>query len=1812
MRPISLPICFIRNVLLLSCLLVTSMVANAQFVISYPGAAQQDLTVCYGQSTLTVRVDVAAASSNNTVTVQLPTGVNYVAGTVTKTGGTAALTIAESNIANLNAPVFAISPTALSPGDYITFTIARTAGCAARTYALAGNTFKDVTTATGSGGTKAFTPATGYNVNYPSFSLVQPAAITNAVIGATYTRTFTVTNGSSGTTGHVYLYIDYPSAGVALQSLKIGATTITPVSTVGDRTLFDISGALLGADNLFTNGEILTFAEEIKVLKCGATTAYGAGWGCDATPANWCQSATGSSAMTMATGTSDLGNRTVTDGPYVNMCTPLVRTYTVTNTGTGNASAAAMYDLKVRIYDDGYGFFNPVSYILSDINVGGIAVAATNYSFITNYQTGGLIIDFNNLIPVGAGNPLDGPSGLADTDGDGFYDDLPAGSSLAITWTQQFICSRPCGTNVLESYLAYDANFHTMCDKSTYVTRKLQGQGALSSAHSSTEIAFASQSYIPANVTGGAPFTISLAAGWIANYSTYSTANTRYRWTFTLPAGFSVAGTGNATYNGLPVNPADLVINGSTVAYTFNYTQIANELFTRPFKIDLVYTCPVNPCDIAEVGAIPYTLYKINDITSSPECACMGQKVCGTLSTNIFCPSAGCVAGGPSTDIPQIRRVDASLGWTDKTLTTRQIAANISDYDLRKAIYLDTLQFSSTATQRSVASDNLHLYMSLTRTALSEDKLQALTQSYVEVWRGGTKLTGGMFATPVSATASTATLQVIDWDLTAALPPGGLQPDDVVKTITKAFVRINIPHDIDKQTGVNWHYYNQLPAAVTYNNCGTQVTTDKLSCNAVVPEMYITGYTTYSNLYYGTPSTGCNNLNMDLNITSSFAPGNKQYASEIRPMMHVNTVDLEIPEGYDFVSATGQNNITGVTYSGLTPSSITGRIYRFTNPCGSIPLMLTILNSLSGTMYITVKPTCSVPANAEFKVTTEVSNQQYVYYPNAALPKYSAIYNHSQNVAYNQTTRPTITLTNQTGTIQAYQPQHNWTVRMANPSSSTAPYTWLAIPTKAGVNVISVTDVATGTALTPTIYSGGNWYQISTTGLAAGTFKDYKIDFTYTSCNKDSLQVLGGWNCSGFPTDPTTYTCGNNALWLKFIPEVSEVELTADALPPAKVDLCTLVDYAFHITSSQAANTVHNKVVIDFPTGMHAVQGSFFVEYPLGAGNWKEITPNVGAATPQGIKYTYDLTSATDIYPAQGLPGTLATSVTANRQMGIKFKTTTDCSFVANTNFNISALADRPCGEPAIGNGLIVQGPSVGINGVNPAYQTINVLTSTDMLNCSQEATITVQSTIIAGTTGANDIMNILLPKGISMVPNSFIQINGGTVTFVSASTDPATGVTVIKYKIPSGLTSGDKMEFSIKVIDGVDSNCGVNRVDVQTKAIFENITCGSSTCPTVGAETGRGGVDFNVKKPDLTLTAVSGCHNAASGGYNVAFTVSNSGTAALLSTGDPLVMKFYCNDGSGNPTGTALATYSQAVDVAIAGTNSGTYSFTSSTACANGVIAVISKDDNCICNTTQKAFAPGAGPATPTVTTTAATCSAAGTATISNYNSAYTYTFSPTGPSVGTGGAITGMTAGTSYTVTAASGTCVSSASASFSVAAQLAGTSLSLSPATQTVCAGQTASVSATVSGGASVNWVSDLGGMTATGNNFTTGALPNKGTLPYTITVTATASNGTCPISEQATITVMPEPRIVISPKSKMVCVKEKVQFSISAIIPGTVISWTLINSANATLSTGTGIDTATAAVSGLAAGVYTLKVTATKGSCSSQATASLVVN
>jgi gliding motility-associated-like protein len=142
--------------------------------------------------------------------------------------------------------------------------------------------------------------------------------------------------------------------------------------------------------------------------------------------------------------------------------------------------------------------------------------------------------------------------------------------------------------------------------------------------------------------------------------------------------------------------------------------------------------------------------------------------------------------------------------------------------------------------------------------------------------------------------------------------------------------------------------------------------------------------------------------------------------------------------------------------------------------------------------------------------------------------------------------------------------------------------------------------------------------------------------------------------------------------------------------------------------------------------------------------------------------------------------------------------------------------------------------------------------------------------------------------------------------------------------------------------------------------------------------------------------------------------------------------------------------------------------------------------------------------PTTPTITTTAASCSAAGTATISNYVGTQTYTFSPSGPSAEAGGIISSMTTGTSYTVTASNGSCSSTASASFSSSAQLI---VPTTPTITTTSATCSAAGTATISNyiGTQTYAFSPLGPSVGAGGVINS-MMPGTS---YTVTI----SNGTC---------------------------------------------------------------------------------------------------
>jgi gliding motility-associated-like protein len=171
--------------------------------------------------------------------------------------------------------------------------------------------------------------------------------------------------------------------------------------------------------------------------------------------------------------------------------------------------------------------------------------------------------------------------------------------------------------------------------------------------------------------------------------------------------------------------------------------------------------------------------------------------------------------------------------------------------------------------------------------------------------------------------------------------------------------------------------------------------------------------------------------------------------------------------------------------------------------------------------------------------------------------------------------------------------------------------------------------------------------------------------------------------------------------------------------------------------------------------------------------------------------------------------------------------------------------------------------------------------------------------------------------------------------------------------------------------------------------------------------------------------------------------------------------------------------------------------------------------------------------PSTPTITTIAATCSANGTATITNYSGTLFYTFTPSGPIAGS--TITGMTPGTSYTVSASNGSCSSTSSASFSIDAQLATPIISLTSNDPSTCNLNDGSILVTGSGTGILNW-----------SGSTNGSI-SSASLNYTITSLGAGNydvyyvDGTtgCQSATLSTALINPGAPILNNPGSQTAC-------------------------------------------------------------------------
>ncbi|WP_373812393.1 hypothetical protein, partial [Porphyromonas loveana] len=882
---------------------------------SYSPTAASSVAVCSGEETLIIDFTVAQATSNGIeVKVKLADGIEYVSGSavITATQGNA-VAVAQTNIANLNEPVFTVTSAdgnnEVEVGTIVKLTIKRRAVCTAWNNAITaaetGFVFKDKMTVTIDGHSDSKESNT-YSVSYPNLTINQPAPQSNKQIGETITREFTITNGSQNPTGTVYLSIEYPDeayltgTGAMTLQARLGTSgayvDLTPTATNGKVRSYTLSGTLLGSDALLTNGEIIYLKETFKLKTCAPLTTYRLGWGCSAD--QQCEIKTTTAVITMAAGVANITDYTVT-GPNYNdasfsTCNPFELTFTCKNTGTGGTMGAA-YDLKLIGKTD---YYRPRKFTMHQF----VEIKTLTGTIVPNNITDGMELDLRfenkfNFDPDGAG------VGLDDIDGDGYYDDLPVGATLTLKYKVNLICDAftECSNKkeISDRGLITKVLHRTACDKTSWVEPAVYH--STSSAHMFlTREKVVDASYIPINIEKNKPFDMKIMTTYYSIVSSYNreganaNPNSRYVIEIDIPAGLTMPADADIKWTKISREEA---IDGATI-YGTPTTLPAGNITRTSDKITIV--SPDNKigfvtlhgvkfdCTNNSTMSVSYRFYEVFNYLNYPTCICPSVPLmCGTFTRNVLGCAPPC-SNGPQTGIPVVEREDNSLGWTDYTMTARQSRNNISSYDLAKAIYMDEIRLTASAVQHGAASSLgarfvLKLGRSNTRT------LEPLSAD-ITITRNGVQI--------VSVTGHTVSLskhasenQQIDWDFTSILPAQGLLDGDKIDVITRYRVYTEYGYYVDTQMGREWFLYNSGTNTVPIWN-----TANPITCLRLVPETYI--MSTYA--INGTnPHTisGCSSIDIGTvsnNYARRFRPGALPYTNEYRPGAKIKNVYIKI------------------------------------------------------------------------------------------------------------------------------------------------------------------------------------------------------------------------------------------------------------------------------------------------------------------------------------------------------------------------------------------------------------------------------------------------------------------------------------------------------------------------------------------------------------------------------------------------------------------------------------------------------------------------------------------------------------------------------------------------------------------------------------------------------------------------------------------------------------------------------------------------------------------------------------------------------
>jgi hypothetical protein len=1256
--------------------------------ISYPVFAQA-ITRGLDSTLLTVRIDFPTTTTTNFITIKLgytdnPGIIEYIPGSITKIASSTSLTIAESNISNLRIPVFSMSTSTTTAGDYIIFTIKRRANCGAA------SSTKDAVEVSGGAVFYDQDPdANAYPLRAPALTLIAPPTIANANVGTAYTRNITVTNGGNGCLDTLGFWLKYPSSSFQLNSVKIGVTTLVPSFVSTDSIYYKVSGSIaFGADKLFCNGETVTLIENITVKKCDALTTYGADWNAHLNN-SVCETNRGQSLMTMSNSVPNLSATLTTASPY-DYCFATgetkIQSVRLTNSGTGPAGEAQI-TLRRLVPGSFYG------YIYFD----------TTLTWVVKNSSGtpiGTVSNFGSYVQATAYNSN------CSQPATGLFDELTGKLSSSIVipagdYVTVEVVTRPyyfsCGISCIDVYgfvgIQSQLDYKNQCGAGNYTE-----QYKTLAARAYTYYAYSLENQ--SDINGFAP---------------NNTFNLDIFFTYWMNQNHP-NGTGISRL-AIPLFGTGILPNVSTVtigSYTLPVTVVNDTMFVTfiqntPIVYGQLMRIPMIANCTAGGGTKTLQVFVLNSYSS---CSPTTKMSCKTTAITIHCPTP-CPKGGATPTSFNLKRINVGLPDNNNDgIPDASGVVNLANIQDHHSVNGDTLQgtwnikvYPNTQVGDPNYGGNIsYVYVDFKVAKpyyynVYPEHLKELPGAQVTIYPAGG---GAAINCTINPTRIGDT--VAHYEISTACRGGFWQGGDSI--VVKAKYTVS-GYNTDNQTTVAGYknvavsgfnllltdnqVYSTYTQKITNNKApieGQTYTCDYYNDYNQISYIWISNY-----LPSGQVINGCTNL---LTARVRQYTRNQEQASifpnEYRNFYIPDEMRTIIPPGFTYSPNTAKfNNVATASISNANVSQVGDTLIfsglrNFFTPYGGT--LVPGDETTDHGVFFTIDPTCSAVPGSFFGGTGTIgignglNTPATNYYQVQTSLQRAVPRAYSTGGVYNYAAPQPIISGG--GKVLSTDGKASWDVVLQNLSNGTAAnFSYLYLPITNSLTNIVVKEGAT--VITPDV---NGFYQIGV--LSVGANRTFTVTANVTNCSSDSIKFNQGWNCSGYPTSYAVADACSKSLWLSIENYNSQIQLAVTKQPDPIVMSCSGETLEFVMGSAQPAFADNPMFRLTPPQGLSFFYGE--IEYPVGSGTWQLITPNI-----IGSVYEYkveDHAQVTALWGTRGLPGTIDFPGASQRQAKLRITYGVDCSFVNGSKIAVQQRAFRACGGPistALGYNKIVK-----------------------------------------------------------------------------------------------------------------------------------------------------------------------------------------------------------------------------------------------------------------------------------------------------------------------------------------------------------------------------------------------------------------------------------------------------------------------------------------------------------------------------------------